>query len=189
MAYILMGCQHSDVRPPAISIRIALVGRKGSGKSALLSAFLRKSYDCTPTVFSQIGVKTYSFNDSGVVTTLEVWEVSQGLVARGFSIVLLLLDAGLSARDMSEEIAICVNSLRTQGRLGVLSVVVTKSDTVTETAESLKQRVLDSCGHAISPQIFITSAKSQRGIEEMFRTFARPIVLSRSVSRLTSLGD
>lgn len=184
-----MGCEHSDVRPPTISIRIALVGRKGSGKSALLSAFLRKSYGCTPTVSSQVGVKAYTFSDSATVTTLEVWEVSQGLVARGYNVVLLVLDAGLTARDMSDEIALYGDLLRTQGRVGALSIVVTKSDTVSESSEVLKRKVLDSCRQSNPPRIYVTSAKSHSGIEAMFRDFASPITVSRPTSRRTSLGD
>ena len=184
-----MGCEHSDVRPPAISIRIALVGRKGSGKSALLSAFLRKSYDCTPTSSNQVGVKAYTFSDSATVTTLEVWEVSQGLVARCYNVVLLVLDAGLTAKEMSEDIALYGDMLRTQGRLGVLSIVVTKSDTVAESAEVLKRKGRESCNLGLSPRIYVTSAKSQHGIEAMFRDFARPMAVSRSVSLRTSLDD
>ena len=184
-----MGCESSKVRSPTISIRVALVGRKGSGKSSLLSAFLHKKGDCAPSLSSQIGVKAYSFRDSSAVTTLEVWEISHDLVVRDFNVVLLVLDAALTSAEISEDISKYTEILRTQGKLGIMSVAVTKADAVGSPKEVLKRRVLENCRTGPFPRVYVTSAKTQSGIEEMFRDFAQPRALSRSVSRRTSIDE
>ena len=74
-----MGCGSHKTLPQVKVIRVALIGTRGSGKSALISCFLMRKFALTyvPNHTANVGMKSYTFQDSSAIITLEVWELNE----------------------------------------------------------------------------------------------------------------
>jgi len=186
-----MGCVESEAKLPTKVIRVALIGDRGCGKSALISAFLMRKFETgyTPSTSGNIGVKAYTFRDSPEVTTLEVWEMNEvRSVPATFSHVLLAIDAALPPNVLSAQTAQYVARLGLQRRMATLAVVITKADTVVERPEERLYNIKKALGLPSCVRVYITSAESMLGVDEMFKEAIQPEVVSQSVSRATSLA-
>ena len=186
-----MGCVESEAKLPTKVIRVALIGDRGCGKSALISAFLMRKFETgySPSTSGNIGVKAYTFRNSPEVITLEVWELNEvRSVPASFSHVILAIDAALPLNTLRAHVSQYIEKLGLQRRMPTLAVVITKADTVVERPEERLYNIKKALGLPNCVRMFITSAESMYGVDEMFKEAVKPEVASQSVSRATSLA-
>lgn len=185
-----MGCSSHKVIPEVKVIRIALVGSRGSGKSALLSCFLMRKFALAyvPTTTANIGMKSYSLKDSPTIVTIEVWELNEmkGL-SNTFNYIVITLDCTKSTEELTEELRGFCTTVNRQGHQSRLSVALTKCDCVPEERQKLLAAMQKLLSIPEDVSVYATSASDQAGIDFMFRDLARANNAS-TISRDTSVA-
>ena len=178
----VMGCSSGKGKICTTTIRIALVGESGSGKSALLHAILRLPFEAatSPRAGSNVAIKTFAYQDSLKLCSIEVWELS-GLtpVSTDFHYVILTLDSSLTSSQLNEQFVKFDNAMGLRKRLGRFIIALTKADIAGGGAEGL------SVGW--HTKVYVTSAKTRLGVDSLLQGIAMPG--SIPVSRRTSLSS
>ena len=185
-----MGCGSHKTTPQVKVIRVALIGARGSGKSALISCFLMRKFALAyvPTSTANVGMKSFSFKDSATIVTLEVWELNEAkALSDTFNYVLITLDCTRATEELNSELQDFITRLGLQGQQGRLSVVLTKCDCVPEEKGKLLVAMQKTLGVPEGVNIYATSASDQAGIDYMFRDMAKTDNLP-SLSRNTSVA-
>lgn len=186
-----MGCMESEAKVPAKVIRVALIGERGVGKSALMTAFLMRKFETvyTPTLSGNIGVKAFTFRNSSEVTTLEVWEMNDvRAIPTSYNHILLAVDAAQPPEALRLQVSQYVERLGLQRRLPSLAVVITKADTVPMRPEECQYHIKKALNLPPFVRVYVTSSESMLGVDEMFKDSIQPEITSHTVSRATSLA-
>ena len=187
-----MGCGSQKSLPQVKVIRIALIGARRSGKSALISCFLMRKFNLEylPTTTANVGMKSYTFKDSSVVVTIEVWELNEiKALPSSFNFVILTLDCTHTTMDLVQELSeeIAAHNLLALAR--PFSIAITKSDCVQEDRANLQLLMEKTLAAPEGVKIYITSASDQMGIDAMFKDLARPEMPGiHAISRDTSVA-
>lgn len=185
-----MGCSSHKVIPQAKVIRIALIGTRGSGKTALISSFLMRKFALAyvPTTTANIGMKSYSFKDSAAIVTLEVWELYEAKgVSDTFNYVVIVLDCTRPVEELNEELRSFTTILSLRRPHSHMSVALTKCDCISEEHQKLLIAMQKTLNIPEDVTMYATSASDQAGIDFMFRDLAKADS-APTVSRDTSVA-
>lgn len=181
-----MGCGSHKVSPQPKALRVALVGARRSGKSALISCFMEQKFVETyvPTIVPNIGLKAYQFGGSAEVTALELWElVDPRSIPPQLTTVLLALDSTDEPAVQSANLHHFVDSLH----LTAFSVVLTKVDLLQGDRSLVEDSARKQLHLSERHKIYTTSAMTQEGVRSLFAEIVRP-VLNSAVSGDTASG-
>lgn len=141
-----------------------------------------------PTYTANVGMKSYTFQDSSAIVTLEVWELNAAkALSDTFNFVLITLDCTRSTEELNRELQEFITGLGLQGQQNRLSVALTKCDCVPEEKEKLLLAMQKTLGVPEGVNIYATSASDQAGIDYMFRDLAKADCFP-SISRDTSVA-
>jgi len=185
-----MGCSSHKVIPQVKVIRIALIGTRGSGKTALISSFLMRKFALAyvPTTTVNIGMKSYSFKDSNAIVTIEVWELYEAKgVSDSFNYIVIVLDCTKPAEELSEELLSFTSVLSLRSTPSHMSVALTKCDCLPEAHQKLLTAMQKTLPLPEDVTLYATSASDQAGIDFMFRDLAKAD-RAPTISRDTSVA-
>jgi small GTP-binding protein len=171
-------------------LKVILVGGSGVGKTCLISSFLKKPFD-------RSGLSTvspaYMFQEvtrrDGLVVCLQIWDtagqeryhsVSQ-LFYRDSDVALVCFEAG--SEESMGTVPDWVTRVRKEVPECELIFVVTKSDQITGPGQ--REKVIDAAHQAlgrINPRgIYVTSAVTSDGVDELFKAAAELYVPNKGV--------
>ena len=158
------------------SLKVILVGSSGVGKTCLISSYLKQTFDENKT---STVAPSYSYTDvknsKGISVRLQIWDtagqeryhsVSQ-LFFRDSDLAFLCFEAGDEASFKT--VPDWVRSIRNEVPTCDLFFVITKSDIHSkEEIEQCKSTAEYQFAQYDPKGIFITSAKTKEGVQEVF---------------------
>lgn len=162
------------------TIKVILVGSSGVGKTCLISAFYKQSFDNqTPSTVAP----AYSYSDvknsKGLSVRLQIWDtagqerfhsVSQ-LFFRDSDVALVCFEAG--DKESFNAVPDWIKNVRDEVPTCEIFFVITKSDTKTkEECEEDKANAEAQFSQYEPKGIFITSARTKEGVNEVFNAAA-----------------
>ena len=180
-----MGCGGHKIGPQPRTLKVALIGPRGSGKSTLISCFLEQRFAETyePTVAPNIGVKAYQFGGAAEVTTLEVWElVDPKVLPLSLNTVLLAIDSSEQTVEQLAQVSHFVSTLK----LSVYNLVLTKADLIEGDRDMYVDLVRKQLSLSERVKCYLTSAATREGVRSMFAEIVRPTLTSTATSRNSS---
>ena len=162
------------------TIKVILVGSSGVGKTCLISAFYKQSFD-----FNSVSTvaPAYSYSDvknsKGINVRLQIWDtagqeryhsVSQ-LFFRDSDIALVCFEAG--DKTSFDSIPDWVKRVKDEVPTCQLFFVITKSDLKNkEEIEKIKEEIQSQLNHFEPKGYFITSSLTKEGVSDVFNAAA-----------------
>eukprot|EP01089_Gocevia_fonbrunei_P021971 TRINITY_DN8706_c0_g1_i2.p1 TRINITY_DN8706_c0_g1~~TRINITY_DN8706_c0_g1_i2.p1 ORF type:complete len:204 (-),score=46.93 TRINITY_DN8706_c0_g1_i2:123-734(-) len=163
-----------------VDFKVVLLGMNEVGKTCLIERYLHGRFrdDVTATVGAAFGAKKVVVGDSKI--TLGIWDTAgterfESMTRsyyRGAKAALLCHD--LTSSKSFEKVKAWADELKVTEKDCALYIVGTKADVIlTGTTEQEPSRSeIQEYGASIGAKIFITSAKTGDGINEVFQTIA-----------------
>lgn len=156
--------------PICRTIRIGLVGDPLSGKTSLQTRFTsnRFSYEYQHTQKNTIGIKSYMLDEVSVPVTVELWEL-QSDFNQPIDIALIVVDSNLDIDEIQDYYMRWLEEGQSRG-WAEIHVALTKSDINASESEGFLEKVSDALVLSSNQKAFLTSASSNMGILQMFKT-------------------
>jgi len=173
-----MGCGSNRPGQQTRFIRVALIGQRQAGKTALISSFLEQRFEAAyeSEKSPSIAVKTYYCGDT--VTTLEVWELRESTyLPTGTSHAVVAVDCTQPISLIQDQ----VTQLKTVHGFSNFAVAVTKADLLPDgQAEDFLADLRKTLDLPDNIRIHLTSAQLGTGVRELFLASLRPSPLTQS---------
>ena len=158
------------------TLKIILVGASGVGKTCLISSYFKQSFDfqSIPTV-----APAYSCSDvkrkDGSTVSLQIWDTAgqeryhsvSKLFFRDSGIAFICFESG--DEQSTADVPNWIKRVREEAPQCIFFFVLTKSDLHTaEEMEQIKQDAMTRFAEYNPQQIYVTSALSREGVQELF---------------------
>lgn len=162
------------------TLKIILVGSSGVGKTCLISSYFKQSFDfqCIPTV-----APAYSCSDikrtDGTVVSLQIWDTAgqeryhsvSKLFFRDSGIAFVCFEAG--DEQSTSDVPNWIKRVKEETPTCKFFFVITKSDLHTpQEMEAIKKDAEIKLAEYEPKKIYITSALSREGVQELFNDAA-----------------
>ena len=162
------------------TLKIILVGSSGVGKTCLISSYFKQSFDfqSIPTVAPAYSCSDVKRSD-GTTISLQIWDTAgqeryhsvSKLFFRDSDIAFICFEAG--DKISTQEVPNWIKRVREEVPACSIFFVITKSDLHSkEEIIQIKESAIDEFKDLPSKGIFITSALSKEGVNELFNAAA-----------------
>ncbi|CAG9333348.1 unnamed protein product [Blepharisma stoltei] len=156
--------------PICRTIRIGLVGDPLSGKSSILTRFIsnRFRFEYEPTTKNIVGLKSYILDEVAIPVTVEIWELHSDF-NQPIDVAIIVIDSKLPINEIQDYYMRWFKEAQNYF-WNDIHVALTKSELSEDEADKFVDRVTDALVLPGNRKPFLTSASSNIGIFQMFKT-------------------